>query len=55
MEHQTNHGAWRAATNNMLYDATSNRITALLDYDLSCIMHPSYEFFRSFGGSGGQF
>ena len=39
----------------MLYDPASNRITALLDYDFSRISHPSYEFFRSFGDTGGQF
>ena len=44
-----------AAPNNLLYDATSHRITALLDYDFACILHPSYEFFRSFSGAGGQF
>lgn len=38
----------------MLYDAASNRITALLDYDFGCISHPSYEFFCSFNGVGGQ-
>ena len=43
------------ATNNLLHDAASNRITALLDYDFACISHPSYEFFRSFDGAGGQF
>ncbi|RDL37149.1 Uncharacterized protein BP5553_04582 [Venustampulla echinocandica] len=42
-------------TNNMLYDPKSQRITALLDYDFACISHPSYEFFRSFNGCGGQF
>lgn len=31
------------------------RITALIDYDFSSIMHPSYEFLRSFLGAGGQF
>lgn len=39
----------------MLYDAASNRITALLDYDFSCITHPSHEFLCSFGDVGGQF
>ncbi|KFY34394.1 hypothetical protein V494_06809 [Pseudogymnoascus sp. VKM F-4513 (FW-928)] len=41
--------------NNILFDATSNRITALIDYDFACISHPSYKFFRSFDGAGGQF
>lgn len=39
----------------MLYDPAANRITALLDYDFSCISHPSYEFFCSFGDTGGRF
>lgn len=38
----------------MLYDAASFRITALIDYDFACILHPSYEFLRSFNGAGGQ-
>ncbi|TAQ88973.1 hypothetical protein B7494_g2714 [Chlorociboria aeruginascens] len=42
-------------TNNLLFDARSGRITALIDYDFACISHPSYEFFRSFDGAGGQF
>ncbi|KAI0911027.1 hypothetical protein F4823DRAFT_587819 [Ustulina deusta] len=42
-------------TNNLLFDPASLRITALIDYDFSCIMHPSYEFLRSFDGAGGQF
>ncbi|KAF2810720.1 uncharacterized protein BDZ99DRAFT_561103 [Mytilinidion resinicola] len=41
--------------NNLLFDATSGRITALIDYDFACILHPSYEFLRSFDGAGGQF
>lgn len=43
------------ATNNLLFDPTTLRITALIDYDFACIMHPSYEFLRSFDGAGGQF
>jgi hypothetical protein len=43
------------APNNLLYDASTRRITALLDYDFACILHPSYEFLRSFTGTGGQF
>jgi len=27
----------------------------LVDYDFACILHPSYEFLRSFSGAGGQF
>ncbi|KAL4927614.1 uncharacterized protein BDV17DRAFT_120712 [Aspergillus undulatus] len=33
----------------------AQRITALLDYNFACILHPSYEFLRSFDGAGGQF
>ncbi|KAF7922733.1 hypothetical protein BELL_0080g00300 [Botrytis elliptica] len=40
---------------NLLYDPTTGRITALLDYDFASILHPAYEFFRSFGSNGGQF
>jgi len=40
---------------NILYNSTSGRITALIDYDFSTISHPSYEFLRSFSGAGGQF
>lgn len=43
------------AANNLLFDATTGRITALIDYDFACISHPSYEFLRSFDGAGGQF
>jgi hypothetical protein len=43
------------APNNLLYDASTRRITALIDYDFACILHPSYEFLRSFSGAGGQF
>lgn len=44
------------APGNILFDIKSNRITPLLDYDFSCIQHPSYEFLCSFsGGLGGQF
>jgi hypothetical protein len=38
-----------------LFDASSGHITGLIDYDFSCILHPSYEFLRSFDGVGGQF
>ncbi|PVI01562.1 hypothetical protein DM02DRAFT_727843 [Periconia macrospinosa] len=41
--------------NNLLYDASTRRITALIDYDFACILHPSYEFLRSFSGAGGKF
>ncbi|KAI0107221.1 kinase-like domain-containing protein [Nemania sp. FL0031] len=42
-------------TNNLLFDPSTRRITALIDYDFACILHPSYEFLRSFDGAGGQF
>ncbi|KAI1174281.1 phosphotransferase enzyme family-domain-containing protein [Nemania sp. FL0916] len=42
-------------TNNLLFDPDSGRITALLDYDFASILHPLYEFLRSFDGVGGQF
>lgn len=38
----------------MLYDASSGRITALLDYDFSSVLHPSQEFFASFRDVGGH-
>ena len=37
-----------------MFDAHSGRITALIDYDFASILHPSYEFLRSFSGAGGQ-
>ncbi|KAF7557456.1 hypothetical protein G7Z17_g659 [Cylindrodendrum hubeiense] len=43
------------ATDNLLYDPKTGRITALLDYDFASILHPAYEFFRSFSSNGGQF
>jgi hypothetical protein len=36
------------AMNNMLYDAQTKRITALLDFDWASITHPAHEFFMSF-------
>ncbi|KAI9046408.1 hypothetical protein LZ554_009584 [Drepanopeziza brunnea f. sp. 'monogermtubi'] len=39
---------------NLLYDPITRRITALLDYDFACILHPAYEFFRSFDSNGGR-
>ncbi|EEQ28075.1 conserved hypothetical protein [Microsporum canis CBS 113480] len=42
-------------TNNILFDASSGRITALIDYDFSCVLHRSYEFLRSLDNAGGQF
>lgn len=38
-----------------MFDPSTYRITALIDYDFSSILHPSYEFLRSFLGVGGQF
>lgn len=43
------------APNNLLFDISSGRITGLIDYDFSCVLHPSYEFLCSFGGIGGKF
>ncbi|KAK4198254.1 kinase-like domain-containing protein [Triangularia verruculosa] len=40
-------------TNNILFDAKSGRITALLDYDFACISHPSFEFLKSFHSTDG--
>ncbi|KAJ3496688.1 hypothetical protein NLG97_g2473 [Lecanicillium saksenae] len=40
-------------TNNMLYDATSKKITALLDFDWSVVTHPAEEFFSGFRDIGG--
>ncbi|KAK2730720.1 hypothetical protein FQN57_004186 [Myotisia sp. PD_48] len=40
---------------NLLFDPDSGRITALLDYDFSCISHASYEYFCSFLGAGEPF
>lgn len=44
-----------SAPDNLLYGTSTQRITALIDYDFACILHPSYEFLRSFSGAGGQF
>ncbi|KAI1337301.1 hypothetical protein F5Y15DRAFT_390848 [Xylariaceae sp. FL0016] len=35
--------------------ASTQRITALLNYDFACILHPCYEFLHSFDGAGDQF
>ncbi|OCL06955.1 hypothetical protein AOQ84DRAFT_409907 [Glonium stellatum] len=40
---------------NLLFDPSTYQITGLIDYDFSSILHPSYEFIRSFTGAGGQF
>lgn len=42
-------------SDNLIWDAHSGRITALIDYDFSCISHPGHEFLRSFDGAIGQF
>ncbi|KAK7394013.1 hypothetical protein QQX98_013204 [Neonectria punicea] len=39
---------------NLHYDPATGRITALLDYDFASILHPAYEFFRSFATNGGR-
>lgn len=42
------------ATDNLLYNPSTGRITALLDYDFACINHLAHEFFSSFATNGGQ-
>ncbi|KAI1113934.1 kinase-like domain-containing protein [Nemania sp. NC0429] len=42
-------------TNNLLFDPVTQRITGFIDWDFSSVLHPSYEFLRSFDGAGGQF
>ncbi len=39
--------------NNMLYDKASKRVTALLDFDWSCITHPAEEFLTGLWDVGG--
>jgi hypothetical protein len=39
--------------NNMLCDGRNQRVTALLDFDFSCITHPSQEIFTGFRDIGG--
>lgn len=41
-------------TLNILVDPSSARITALLDYDFSSILHPCYDFLRSMDQEWGQ-
>lgn len=43
------------ASENLLHDPATGLITVLLDYDFSTILHPAYEFSRSFGPNGGRF
>ncbi|ETS76163.1 hypothetical protein PFICI_11550 [Pestalotiopsis fici W106-1] len=38
---------------NFLYDQTTSRITALLDFDFSWVSHPSHEFFTGLWSIGG--
>jgi aminoglycoside phosphotransferase (APT) family kinase protein len=42
------------AMNNMLFDKTTNRVTALLDFDFSCVTHPVHEFFIGLWDLGGD-
>ncbi|KAI0167579.1 phosphotransferase enzyme family-domain-containing protein [Pestalotiopsis sp. NC0098] len=39
--------------NNFLFDKTTGRVTALLDFDFSWISHPSHEFFTGLWDIGG--
>ncbi|KAI4594803.1 hypothetical protein KJ359_007606 [Pestalotiopsis sp. 9143b] len=39
--------------NNFLFDKTTSRVTALLDFDFSWISHPSHEFFTGLWDIGG--
>lgn len=39
--------------NNMLYDKTTKRITAILDFDWSCITYPAEEFLTGLWDIGG--
>ncbi|KAL2071286.1 hypothetical protein VTL71DRAFT_12521 [Oculimacula yallundae] len=41
-------------TMNLLIDPLTHRINALIDWDFSAILHPSYEFLHSFSGCGEQ-
>lgn len=42
-----------AATNNMLFDAASKKITGLVDFDWSAITHPAEEFLSGLRDLGG--
>ncbi len=42
-----------AATNNMVFDTASKKITGLLDFDWSAITHPAEEFISGFRDIGG--
>ena len=41
------------ALNNFLFDKTTGRVTALLDFDFSWISHPPHEFFTGLWDIGG--
>ncbi|PWY95632.1 hypothetical protein BO94DRAFT_620035 [Aspergillus sclerotioniger CBS 115572] len=40
--------------NNILIDPTTNKLTALLDFDFACIAHPAHEFLVSLQDLGGN-
>lgn len=42
-------------TSNILVDPDSGKINALIDYDFASVLHPSFEFLRSFDGAGDGF
>ncbi|GKT70085.1 phosphotransferase enzyme family protein [Colletotrichum tofieldiae] len=41
-------------TNNILYDPSTKRLTAILDFDWAFVSHPCHEFFTSLGDIGGN-
>ncbi|KXH68973.1 phosphotransferase enzyme family protein [Colletotrichum salicis] len=41
-------------TNNTLYDATTKKLTSILDFDFAFISNPCHEFFTSLGDVGGN-
>ena len=40
--------------NNILIDPSTNKLTALLDFDFACIAHPAHEFLVSLQDLGGN-
>jgi hypothetical protein len=42
------------ATNNMLFDPETNKLTALLDFDWACVNHTCHEFFSGLTDLGGN-
>jgi hypothetical protein len=42
-----------SAMNNVLFDGTTKRITAMLDFDWACVTHPTHEFFTGLWDLGG--